>query len=205
MCNEHAHQSPEDSSLTSDLTRIETLLAKRTVPASQIDRDDLLYRAGWTAAEAQLCDTPRETASRQTSHINIAWRQIGIASLASAALAASLAVGISLQFLSARIPAVVVNRELIEEPQPIDVRVEDDAPTALATPIVVPVSANRSAETIWESKAPLLIMRDRVLAGWSDEKWISTGTRRGTHLPPSTELRSPKTSREILSELLPQV
>jgi hypothetical protein len=77
--------------LPDDLAACEARLASEPLPASRIDRDQLMYRAGWAAYEAQaarlnLCPSNGTARKGRVA----AW------SLASAALAASIAVAVAL-------------------------------------------------------------------------------------------------------------
>ncbi|WP_172991772.1 hypothetical protein [Lacipirellula parvula] len=85
--------------LPEELAAFEALLAARALPVSRLDRDQVLYRAGWAACEAQHCSPPLQGGGRggipDRRHI-AAW------SCASAAMAASLAVAVTLGWPSAK-------------------------------------------------------------------------------------------------------
>jgi hypothetical protein len=105
--------------LPDDLAACEARLASEPLPASRIDRDQLMYRAGWAACEAQLAsENPSsllkngigsrtsaqkfgdsESGERACPTFQRAARRRVVAawSLASAALAASIAVAVTLQ------------------------------------------------------------------------------------------------------------
>jgi hypothetical protein len=76
--------------LPDDLAACEARLAAIVPPATGIDRDQLMYRAGW-AAGAETARLARVNARRVEGGVIAAW------SLTSAALAASLAVMATLQ------------------------------------------------------------------------------------------------------------
>ncbi|WP_428307497.1 hypothetical protein [Lacipirellula sp.] len=103
----------DEMRLPEELAAFEALLAARSLPASRLDRDQVMYRAGWAACEAQLQPRalpggrhalPEEVAvakgypraepggTRELRH-TVAW------SCASAALAATLAVAVTLGWL----------------------------------------------------------------------------------------------------------
>jgi hypothetical protein len=105
----------DEMRLPEELAAFEALLAARALPASRLDRDQVMYQAGWTAREAQFQpralpggrhalpeevavarDYPRaEPGARGMLRRTMAW------SCASAALAASLAVAVTLGWSSA--------------------------------------------------------------------------------------------------------
>jgi hypothetical protein len=93
--------------LPDELAAIEARLAAHPLPASPLNRDELLYQAGWAACEAKLAATSHLLASslREPKHPSraiVAW------SLTSAALAASLAVAVTLALAPDRAPTLAV-------------------------------------------------------------------------------------------------
>lgn len=100
----------DEMRLPEELAAFEALLSARTLPASRLDRDQVMYRAGWAACEAQLQPRalpggrhalPEEAAPAKgypraepgamgPNPRTVAW------SCASAALAASIAVAVTL-------------------------------------------------------------------------------------------------------------
>ena len=49
---------PDEPRLPDELAAFEAALAARALPAPRIDRDQLMYRAGWAACEAQWQPRP---------------------------------------------------------------------------------------------------------------------------------------------------
>jgi hypothetical protein len=88
----------EEMRLPDHLAACEAMLAGQPLAPSGVDRDQLLYRAGWAACEAQRerAATPADLSPPPGMGRTAAW------SLASAALAASLAVAATLQWQSPR-------------------------------------------------------------------------------------------------------
>jgi hypothetical protein len=86
------------------LAACEAELAAQPLPASTINRDELLYRAGWAAAEAEFSSGALVPAST-------AWSKRGIVatwSAASAALAASIAVAVTLSLVAPREQSIAI-------------------------------------------------------------------------------------------------
>lgn len=110
MCDE---SKPDDLRLSDELAALEALLAAKPLPAPRIDRDQLMYRAGWAACEAQCqprplaggrpkvrlrpaaveAHPPAEPGTIRERRRTLAW------SLGSAAVAASIAVGATLRWV----------------------------------------------------------------------------------------------------------
>jgi len=84
---------PEELRLPDELAALEALLAAKPLAAAGIDRDQLMYRAGWAACEAQVHSPPWQGGARGGIPDR---RRIATWSLASAALAASIAVAATL-------------------------------------------------------------------------------------------------------------
>lgn len=97
----------DELKLPADLAACEARLAAQPLPALSLNRDELMYRAGWAAAEAarvQVVSPPSKGGARGGI------RDVAIWSAASAALAASLAVAVTLAAMggsrtSAEVPA----------------------------------------------------------------------------------------------------
>jgi hypothetical protein len=104
----------DEMRLPEELAAFEALLAARTLPASRLDRDQVMYRAGWAACEAQASPPPskgweqpstgnpqlperRAVVTCEAMRGGIPSRRRTFAwSCASAALAAALAVAVTL-------------------------------------------------------------------------------------------------------------
>jgi hypothetical protein len=84
--------------LPDDLAALEARLAAQSLPASGLSRDELMYRAGWAACEARS----QRVVLTHTNPSQLDSARIGAWSLASAALAASLAVAATLHWRSPR-------------------------------------------------------------------------------------------------------
>ena len=80
---------PEELRLPDELAALEALLAAKPLPAVRIDRDQLMYRAGWGACEARVGSPPLQGGARGGI---LDRRRIATWSLASSSLAASIAV-----------------------------------------------------------------------------------------------------------------
>jgi hypothetical protein len=164
-----------------------------------VQRDELIYRAGWAAAEMRAnsrCILGDGNARRVTGlYSTVAW------SVASAACAASLALAMTLR------------------PQPTANTRGDAAGDAVAVATAADVSATGSEEpppplagevfggvrrgSAVDWTASLLIMRDQaLLQQWEDPRLASETVFNA--LTRDHGIRSqPKTSREMLRELLP--
>ena len=87
---------PDDLRLPDELAAYEARLAATPLAASTLGRDELLYRAGWAAAEAELAR--RAAATVVAAPLGTSRRVTAAWSAASAALAACLAVAITWSF-----------------------------------------------------------------------------------------------------------
>jgi hypothetical protein len=85
-------ESPDDLRLPDELAAYEARLASSPLASSALNRDELLYRAGWAAAEAQLT---RRVTTTVAAPRGLGRRAVAAWSAASAAVAASLAVAIT--------------------------------------------------------------------------------------------------------------
>lgn len=180
--------------LPDDLAACEARLAAQSLPATAINRDELLYRAGWAACEARVAasapplSTVEEGPRRRGARGGI---RLAAASLTSAAVAASLAVVITLQWRPT---------ERLE--------VADDKPAA---PTLVAADTSNTKPPLLvgrESKPPalrelsagfetgLLSLRRRALSSVWMEPTNVVSTNGGS--PPAA-----KTARELMQEMLP--
>jgi hypothetical protein len=96
---------PDELKLPADLAACEARLAAHPLPPTPHNRDELLYRAGWAAAEAARSRaTPLPSDGRAPARK----RDVALWSTTSAALAASLAVAVTLAMTRQIVaPAVV--------------------------------------------------------------------------------------------------
>lgn len=91
MSNEQS--MPDELKLPADLAACEARLAASALPAPPLNRDELMYRAGWAAAVAVRS---RETLQPSKPQPPARKRDVAFWSATSAALAASLAVAVTL-------------------------------------------------------------------------------------------------------------
>lgn len=164
---------PTEPKLTAELSNVETLLKQYSPTASNIDRDTLMYQAGFTAGEVS---------ARQATH----W----FWPATTAALAASL-----IMFIVFPTANLIQQTSIQSEhsPGPIaDPRIPD------AEPIVVRVV--RVSRKGKESMAPMLIMRERALRGDFGERRVDAEL---DAWPKSDGLRPGAfTNRQLLREYL---
>src|SRR5690606_26157913 len=83
----------DEMRLPEELAAFEALLAARALPASRLDRDQVMYRAGWAACEAEFYPPPSKERARggiSDRRQTVGWSGV------SAALAASIAVAVTL-------------------------------------------------------------------------------------------------------------
>jgi negative regulator of sigma E activity len=76
----------EEIKLPDELAACEARLAALPLPAARVDRDELMFRAGWAAGHAAVLSPPLKDRKHWRSHV------------ATAAVAASLAVAVTLGF-----------------------------------------------------------------------------------------------------------
>jgi hypothetical protein len=171
MSDHEAYNEKLEFRLPADLAECELRLARLVLPQSSVDRDQLLYEAGWEAALAQRAPANRRSsgASRRT----VAW------SLASGVVAASLAAVITLQTTNrtyvsqqqAR-SASAVNDAAVDDATVDDATVDHtnrgplvtDASSGAPRPAASDVRApDRSAMPLIYWSASLLTQRDRAL------------------------------------------
>lgn len=193
----------EEMRLPDDLAACEARLAAHPLGTSLINRDELMYRAGWAAAEAEWS---RKTAG-VVPNASVTGR-VASWSLASAALAASLAVAITLSATrSAR------------EPQTADGQAPSPAPLTIAThQHKVGPAKNPAAQVVADSwlarLEALLVGRTTALrpAPATSLFALASRQRRGHGeelIPASTDVDSAApvsfvTARQLFDEYLPQ-
>lgn len=88
----------EELRLPEELAALEALLAAKPLAATGIDRDQLMYRAGWAACEAQVSSPALQGGAREGI---LDRRRIATWSFASASLAAAIAVTATLGWVDA--------------------------------------------------------------------------------------------------------
>jgi hypothetical protein len=175
--------------LPDDLAACEARLAAEALPATGIDRDQLLYRAGWSACEARfvaLNSTPSKGGPR--GGIVAAW------SATSAAIAASVAVVLTLQWPS------IADRDLASKPR--------EAQSAVSTEIINPAAA-KSAPAAFPYASTAIPNRPRFPAGLLalrrqtlTNAWLEPTSIASTNGDPSPT--PAKTARELMNEYLPK-
>lgn len=187
----------EEMRLPDDLAACEARLAAFELPSAGIDRDALLYQAGWAAAMSHLGVVEKldpltvEAGSRRrragagkTGLTTAAW------SLASAAVAASIAVVATLQL---RPPRVVEVAAPVEAPR-----------VAMASPPEASAVHEGSAQNIrlapsrTSFNSGLIALRQRAL---SDA--LAEPTRRAAATDEDEVVAEAKSARELLQEMLP--
>jgi hypothetical protein len=183
--------------LPEDLAACEARLAAMSLPASRIDRDELMYRAGWAAALAGVGTTRLAVADPPPSK-----RGILAASLASAALAASLAVAITLQWRPAAEHTLIVAQEPKKTTEVHAAAAP--RPTARRTAPVRPgfssdvdaLLARFSGRNGLRAESPLAA---RLHPGLDEEGALSA-----IHADAAASPAATKTARQLLEELLPE-
>lgn len=179
--------------LPDDLAALEARLAAQSLPASGVNRDELMYRAGWAACEAQQS----RAVSLPIRSTRDSSARIAVWSFASAAMAALLAAAVTLQLQSPRgVP-------LAEE---IDRSI--DASIASANPSGPPAAAPVQAAAVADYLAlvsnpdardfvtPLLAFHRRQLR-FTWPRSVTEAVANGMAAP------SPKTASQLREEFLP--
>jgi hypothetical protein len=183
--------------LPDHLAACEARLAAQMLPASGINRDELLYRAGWAAGAetARLAvvnppplkveEGPRRRGARGGN--TAAW------SLISAAVAASIAVMVTLQLRPNESHAVVAI--------PADAHPQFAAETVEPRPSQLPrvEFAHATPKSLSSNRinTGLIALRQRVMTNaWAEPTNIASNT--GEAAAPS-----PQTARDLMQELLP--
>ncbi len=201
MSDQSTNQPHIDTQLPDDMARCESLLARRSLPQPRLKRDELLYRAGWAAAEVhgQPHSASDGSAGRGTAiRTALAWSAL------SAAVAASVAVAITVRLLPAGAnladpPTVVAEESASQAPPTVD---RESKPERKRLVRSSPDRFQRGTWVVWNS--PLLTMRDRALQQAWNERWsFENGPIRGSRVN-DREVAVPKTSREMLQEFLPK-
>ena len=176
--------------LPDHLAACEAQLAAQLLPASGINRDELLYRAGWaagaeTARLAVLSPPPSKGGAR--GGITAAW------SFASAAIAASIAVAVTLQLQPNQPPTVVAN-PADAHPQ---LAAEAIEPRRSELPRVEFARASTKSPGASRINTGLIALRQRAISNaWADTTNVAATTG-------DTAAPIPQTARELLQELLP--
>ncbi|TWT76065.1 hypothetical protein Pla123a_28520 [Posidoniimonas polymericola] len=166
----------------------EARLAAVRPPAVQIDRDRLMYEAGWAAAEAQL--------ARPTIQTTNWWKAASaVSTLAAAALLAVVVQqaspstsGHTEQAVSPVASAVVEVTEPVEVP-PVST-LQKTRPQTSTPPWAAPLRSNPSA--------PYLVLRQAVVAGQFDEFGIEPD--KGVTVVGQPRVLT--TSRELMKQML---
>ena len=188
--------------LPDDLAACEARLAAQPLPASRLDRDDVMYRAGWAACEAQWLGANVPAAKTPTTRGQTAgW------SLASAALAASVAVVATLQLQDGagpnRMPlATAAQTKTLE--QPADNRAaslrQDGASNA---PVLASLAMLKQAPGVEANPAiSLLNARDLAISQSSSDRLLLQVSLTRTRAAAAPNMAA-KTARQLLNEYLP--
>lgn len=204
----------EEMRLPAELAACEARLAAHALPASGIERDALLYQAGWAAAVAQA-NAIRGDAGGQTIRLDIgdnpphskegAWGEIGSAkkvtfawSAISAAIAASLAVVATLELRPPRLIEVAAKATPAAAAAVAEAQLakEDSAAKTHQSPL----PSFRIALPRGDFEAGLIGLRQQALVGMLREppRSRSADGKSGAGVPTA------KSVRELMDELLPQ-
>ncbi|QDU89157.1 hypothetical protein Pla175_25440 [Pirellulimonas nuda] len=183
-------------------TELEARLAAASLPAVTLDRDALMYRAGWEAAGAAAAHAPARWA----------WP-----AGAAAAMAASLLLG--MQLARPVDPAGVAANHAqpvlaAREAAPADAPTGGQAPTPTAPPPRLPDAQRAPSPWLaWVPRAAplpgradpadtsLLALRERIATGDLGPLWPSNGPERGEPEPAEPPRRA-ATAGELMQELL---
>ncbi len=174
--------------LPDDLAACEARLAAQSLPASGINRDELMYRAGWAACEARLATLTLATPLPRRAGVRLAaW------SAASAIVAASLAVWATWHWRPLDIVQVAVKPR--------------DSDPAMSAAVTVPrLSTALAATTETEPRDDRVLPAfDVGLLGRRREALSQASLFNDRVASAQGELPAPaaKTARELLDELLP--
>lgn len=178
--------------LPDDLAAMEARLAAHAPPASGLNRDELLYRAGWAACEASVQRQAMLAAPAPNRGRAIAW------SFASAALAASVAVAMTLLFQSSA-PSQLADLKIATAPATLA------APSSTGSPVV-------NQQDVAAVAAYLAVIDDAGRRPSSEPLFAVSMLKRKASRPSSPAdsavvvddpSPSPKTARELQQELLP--
>jgi hypothetical protein len=176
--------------LPDDLAALEARLSAQSLPSSGVSREEVLYRAGWAACEArQSGGAPLQAQSGSVRVVG--W------SLASAALAASLAVAATLYLHSPRgVPLAD------QSDRPIDASLAAATPAAPQDARPVQAAVADYLELINNPDArdfvtPLLAFHRRQLR-FTRPRSVTETVANGAAVP------SPKTASQLRYEFLPK-
>jgi hypothetical protein len=173
--------------LPDDLAACEARLAAQLLPTTAINRDELMYRAGWAACEARL----GSATGGPLRLANGSGGVIAVWSLASAATAAALAVVLTLHWQPAEEPQVA--RRAVEAPPALAAEAAEAQAPAIAQRQVTPATLPEFPSS---AGVGLLSMRRQALnSAWEQPTRVITVNGDG---PPAT-----KTVRELMQEMLP--
>lgn len=187
----------DEMRLPDELAACEARLAAFGLPSAGIDRDELLYRAGWAAAMAQA-SVAEKPAGANTAQLALATGDVrrtrlttAVWSLASAALAASIAVVATLQLRS---PLVVEVAATAQSP----VAEASAAPAAVPATVAAEVNARsvRLAPLRPPINAGFIALRQRALTDALAEP-------EHTAADSDAGMAETKSARELLDEMLP--
>jgi hypothetical protein len=178
--------------LPDELAALEARLAAQSPPASGVNRDELMYRAGWAACEAQR----RRPVQLHTKPTRSDSARIAAWSVASAALAASLAVAATLHWQLPR--GAGLAKEANTSAQASFVAATPRAPSS-DTPVQVSAVADYLAlvsnPEARDFVTPLLAFHRRQLRFTWPEPVVETVA--------NGSVASPKTASQLREEFLP--
>ena len=197
--------------LPDDLAACEARLAGLALPASGIDRDQLMYRAGWAAgAETARLAVVNPSPLQGGARGGIAPpRATALWSTASAAIAASLAVAVTLQFRPVDEGGL---SPLATKAQPADSRIDDrslaDAAGSLKFQVVNPPTSTSAAALANRRTPNEPVMVAAMLAARNQSLRLAADDRPATRLTAATSTADAygpiaKTARELMDEYLP--
>ena len=149
----------DEYDLPSELANFEAQLRQEPLPATGIDRDRLMYQAGWAAAES-------------VQQRNWLWPAT------SGGLAASLLVLAGLLILGTEKPPRMVSVQTT--PLPVESSVATSRPQAPS------LSLHQRPPRQWNENLPLLVMRDRALRMEFDEPATASWTNDDSSTEPTT-------------------
>ena len=200
MSDNHTNQPPVDTRLPEELARCESILAGMSLPRSRVQRDELMYRAGWAAAEGDANCPSLQGAERKQYSRGTGGRSTFAWAIASAAIAASLTAAITLWLEPAAVAPTDAIVDLSSEEGSAISEEEKQPPESRAH--LIPGGSTRRVGIEWT--ASLLTMRNRALSQQWDDPWIATETSIGESSSNDAISSQPKTSREMLQEFLPE-
>jgi hypothetical protein len=205
MSHEYNDRPSLNEPLPDPLARVADLLGQIELPRSSVSRDELLYRAGWAAAEQQLLGSSR-VPKRQVNRLStVGW------SAASALVAMSVTLFVTWPLSNVEPPSEQLAEKHVipSEPVPADadhvaeVRQEPAEIASTVPKLPLPFLMRSRA---YDRSATLLIQRERALRNWQDSAWlrndmaVSPSAQAAQAAPPR---ESTPTAREMLKEFLP--